>query len=853
MRRTKVAKLRHPLARLSLRATRSSLPQILMTAMAVVVGTAFLTAVLSLHSSLVQVFRSGVSADVVHDLYVLGPENAALGQYEAVTTGVAQSVEGTPGVEAATLLWHATGALLDGQGQPIDTHGAPVIYGPTLSGSRGPQWIVGRPPSTSSEIGLEESGARLAGLEVGDRAQVMLGAQRLPVTVSGIYAFDVGVAGMVTVALDPGSTDALAEEAGTVPAIGANVETGLSADQVVPRVKQALGENGTVLTNGQYASHLEKEIASTLGYLAALLLVFVAVALFVSTFVISNTLQMTVRSSAKEYALLRTLGASRSQIVYMVLSQGAFVGVVGGLLGAAAGAGLVALASYILTRMGSPIEGGIPVTAQTVVAAVTVGLLVTTVSALVPAHMASKLSPVGALVTVESEEPRSLKGRTIFGVAMAALGLAATTLGALRSVPYHAVLLGLGALILTVGLLILSPALIRVFARWVGRTERTKTGLHVRLAARALAQHPRRTGRTAGALIVGIALVSGGATLLHSVQSSTSGLIEEQVATELLAQPNNPFVALPEGTLDALEEVSGVVSVADQVATGTARVETADGPINVAATTVAPGYLDRFVMLPLIEGTPDALERGEVYVTRSFASTHGLSVSDSLEITVGSETRSVDIGGITDSVFTRADIVAGPDTILDSASKREPALAFIELEEGANPKVVTAALEEASANLATVSIIERSDLAGPEGEVAGQLILILYVLLSLSAIVAVIGIVNTEMLSVSERYYEFGLLRALGLDQKGLAATVRVEALIISIYGTLMGLALGVSLAAALQGYLQSVGLVRLFIPWAEVGVIAAAGLLAGVVAAGPPARKAAKTPILTLVDENRI
>ena len=847
---------RSPLVKITLRGIRSQFGRFLMTLLAVSLGTAFLSGVLGLRSALDGVAESTLGGVAVYDGYLLGPEETTPGGtsiYGSVDASEVDRLREITGVENPLALWTGTGLLYDAAGNLLTTGGAPVLITPTMAGSLGPTWVEGVAPQRAGQIAVEESAANQHQLQVGDRLELAVGGQILPQEVTGIYSYDHPMLGMVSLYVDPDTADQLFGEGGQAPMVVFNLAPGADPTQVLDRVAQP---DLTVLDNAQYRAYLQEQADTALRFLTTFLLIFIGIALFVSTFIISNTFQMSVRARQGEFALLRAIGTSRPQVFLVVAAQAVVVGLLGGGLGVLLGRGLTWAAERALAGIGMSLPGGIPLTASMVGWSLLVGLVVTVISALLPALEASRTSPLEALRSSAGANQRALWPRTVLGAMALAGGLALVHLGVTRQVAGPGVSFGVGAALLILGILAVSPALSRPAAQLLASPIRLVSPTQGRLAVKNLWRNPRRTSTTAGALIIGVTLVSAGAVLATTVKDSIAGLADDQVLSNLVVQSADPFSPIPPQAQELIEQVKGVESVHGDVSTGQVSFENAEGEYAIqSATFYGPGYLGRDVQIPLSEGSADGLSDGEFLALSSWAREQGFEVGDEVTFRDGDQTQEHRLGGLMD--FN----VVGSTLVFDSKYSQlaaggqfpvtKPAALFVWTEPGADVQLVKAAIQQQVRPLRTLSVGTAADFSNQAAQAVDQVMAVLYALLGLSVVVAAVGIVNTMSLSVAERTREFGLLRAVGMGRGGVAALVIIESTLTSVYAAVLGAATGVGLGAALQQYLQDSGLSRLTVPWGQLGLFVLAAAVLGVLAAIVPAWRAARIPVLVAIAED--
>lgn len=917
---------RRPLWKITLRGIRAQFGRFSMTILAVLVGIAFLTSVLGLREVLNSLFTSATSASVVYDIYVQGAEiratddaggaadnsedseseNSDLGNsssgaqasvstsgssltvaasaYQQVPALLADAIAEVSGVGEVQVGWQGSALLYDAEGNLLQS--SITLITPTLTGSTGPTWVEGHAAENSSQVAVEQGAAKTLGLSVGDTQKMLLGAEMVELEVVGIFAFSTAPAAVSYFAVDPQTAEELFGGTGMASALWVNVDHGDGvADVTAVRdaIAAEIGADYTVMTAAEYQADLQAQMDAILGFITTFLLVFTAVALFVGTFIIYNTFQMSVRARQYEFALLRALGTKPGQVFRIVAIQAIVIGIVGSLVGLVGGIGLNQLTEVVFSAMGMPLDEQVPLTWQMVVIALIVGTAVTLVSALIPARAAAHTAPVEAMRTataVSSEKRLTL--RPLFGVLLLALGVLGGFCGASRYLSWSGWALGIGAVLVLLSILVLSPALVRPVATVMCGILRVLARTSSRLALRNIRRNPRRMSVTSGALIVCIALVTTGATLARSVQTSMQGIIEDSLLADLTVT-TIASAEIPSEVMSGLVDLDSVTEIYSQLSYGAVTYVDEEGATTpLSAAAVDPTYLDTYLSLPLLEGSSNPLTVGQVAVLSDFADEYELEVGDAITLAVpaaaedgedagddatdstgdgdagdgaaatdssdSTETRTYVIGAIISSGLLSGSIILPYDQADIISAVAQPVVLFLDVDDTADIAAVKADIQDVVREFGYIFVGEAEDYASSTASIVNQVLIGLYALLGLSLVVAAIGIVNTLVLSVSERTREFGLLRAVGLQRTSVAAMIVVESVVTTVFGSLLGILTGTGLAAALRLYLQDQGLRELAIPWDIIGLTLLGAIVLGVVAAIIPALRAARVPVLQAI-----
>ena len=855
--------------RVAWRSVRAHAKQFFLTTFAVVLGVAFLSGTLALRASMSETFSKLTSSTITSDLYVQGPKIASDDNNDSSDSTQTQPIDGSladqikqiDGVEAAKPGAQTTGVLVGANDTPVSNMGAPTLFLPLYDKEPGLTWAQGRMPQGGGEIALESGALKNSGLKVGDKTHIVIQGQPTEVTVVGEFHFESSMASATVVGMDPDWLMPIAAPDGKVSNITIDLAKGASLDTVKSEVTKVVPDDAQVKTRAELIKEQNKTIESQLGFVQTFLMVFVVVAMFVGSFIIMNSFAMSVRQRVKEFALLRAVGASPGSVFGIVFLQAVVIGIVGSALGVAAGAGLLAGLAKLLDTMGMPLLEGTGLTAPIIVISLVVGLAVTIIGALLPAREAALTHPVEAMRGVSGSREKSLVLRTIIGGLLLAAGAAAVAAAWVNeNLEQRQLIMGLGAGGVVLGLLIVSPTLARPVVAVLGLPFRMLRPSG-RLALRNIVQNPRRTANTSGALMVGMALVCAGATLAASFSASTADEIDRSLKADFLVQPatmSSSNTKLSSEKAKELAAIDGVKETSSYTLYVNA-VTKPDGSQNPAATSLVidPATYSSAYDIRVTSGSLSDLDATHVAVNKNENLKMGDKVTltgpnGSVEATVGAI---VDPKGIGGTYFYSPKVAAAvgswtspgtstdPDHVLDA-----PLGMLLTLEDGANLDTVRHKAEDIVADTYQYSVNDASQLSDKVGQRINQMLAVLYGLLGLSIVIAILGIVNTLVLSVSERTREIGLMRAVGLGKTQLAGEIITESVLTSVYGTVLGGATGVVLAAALKKILEDQGLTSLSVPWGQMVGMLALSVVVGVIAALWPALRASRLPVLDAI-----
>lgn len=855
--------------RVAWRSVRAHAKQFFLTTFAVVLGVAFLSGTLALRASMSETFSKLTSSTITSDLYVQGPKIASddnndssdSTQTQPIDSSLADQIKQIDGVEAAKPGAQTTGVLVGANDTPVSNMGAPTLFLPLYDKEPGLTWAQGRMPQGGGEIALESGALKNSGLKVGDKTHIVIQGQPTEVTVVGEFHFESSMASATVVGMDPDWLMPIAAPDGKVSSITIDLAKGASLDTVKSEVTKVVPDDAQVKTRAELIKEQNKTIESQLGFVQTFLMVFVVVAMFVGSFIIMNSFAMSVRQRVKEFALLRAVGASPGSVFGIVFLQAVVIGIVGSALGVAAGAGLLAGLAKLLDNMGMPLLEGTGLTAPIIVISLVVGLAVTIIGALLPAREAALTHPVEAMRGVSGSREKSLVLRTIIGGLLLAAGAAAVAAAWVNeNLEQRQLIMGLGAGGVVLGLLIVSPTLARPVVAVLGLPFRMLRPSG-RLALRNIVHNPRRTANTSGALMVGMALVCAGATLAASFSASTADEIDKSLKADFLVQPatmSSSNTKLSSEKAKELAAIDGVKETSSYTLYVNA-VTKPDGSQNPTATSLVidPATYSSAYDIRVTSGSLSDLDATHVAVNKNENLKMGDKVTltgpnGSVEATVGAI---VDPKGIGGTYFYSPKVAAAvgswtspgtstdPDHVLDA-----PLGMLLTLEDGANLDTVRHKAEDIVADTYQYSVNDASQLSDKVGQRINQMLAVLYGLLGLSIVIAILGIVNTLVLSVSERTREIGLMRAVGLGKTQLAGEIITESVLTSLYGTVLGGATGVVLAAALKKILEDQGLTSLSVPWGQMVGMLALSVVVGIIAALWPALRASRLPVLDAI-----
>ena len=762
-------------------------------------------------------------------------------------------VKDTPGVETAAGNVEDYASIFKANGDQVDTLGAPPLLFSRPPERFDPlQYVEGEPPASPSEVAINKGTADDENLKIGDKVFLAGRSGREEFTISGLATFgDVESLGGATVAVVTlPRAQALADQPGRVDSIQAAADRDVTPQELVVRLDRALPDSVEVKTGQQDATDQSESIRDSLGFLNTLLLVFAGIAVFVGAFIIFNTFSITVAQRTKEFALLRTMGASRNQVLRAVLFEALIVGLIASVLGLFLGLAAAQGINALFKAFGANLpQEGLVLEPRTVVVALLVGTIVTMLSSLPPARRATRVPPLAAMREELAQAQPPTRRRRVLSWALLALGAAGILFGLFGGAPAEQALstLGLGAILLFIAIALLSPQLVPPIAALVGYPLERVRGLAGRLARENSQRNPGRTAVTAAALMIGLALVTFVAILADGVKASIDDTISEDMKAQFVVQNKDGFSPISPGTGDAMRRLPGVETVSS-LTTSQAKIKGYNG--KPFGSGIDPPTFNQVWDLTFDKGTPavlSTLRSRDILLEKNAAESNGFDVGDRVEMTtpVGSKPVFRVRGTFEDKGGLVGDFIVTNAVIREDFGMRDDFLEFVLVQPGTDPEAVQSRAEQVlEQRFPVAEALSRQEFQDGIKDQVNQFLFLIYALLSLSVVVSLFGIVNTLVLSIHERTRELGMMRAIGTPRSLVRRVVRYESVITALIGAALGLTVGFILGVVTTVALQDEGFV-LSIPWISLIVFGILAVIAGVLAAIPPARRASRLNVL--------
>jgi putative ABC transport system permease protein len=657
----------------------------------------------------------------------------------------------------------------------------------------------------------------------------------------------------ITVFTIPAAQQLLGKQ-GQLDSISLAAHPGISQERMVAQVRPLLPPSAQVQTAAERARTNAKDVKTFVKFLRTFLLAFAAIALFVGGFVIFNTLSITIAQRAREFATLRTIGASRRQVLRSVLLEGSVIGLLGSLAGLAMGVVLAKGLTAVMKALQLDLPQASTVFAtHTVIVSLLVGVAMTMIATLAPALRATRVPPIAA-VREGAVVPRARLAGAAPAISIATIVAAVGAL-ALASFAHGlsagATLLALGAgcLTLFLGVALVAPRLVRPLAAILGAPTARLAGAAGALARGNAIRNPSRTASTAAALMIGLALVTVVATLGAGLRHSTTAALRDQVKADYVVTSEDgfqKFAAVATRPLPAVPGVGAASAVFEDRAHALGGDEQVDG--------IDPATIGEVYAFDWAPGSSAAalarLGSDGALIKRSYADKHHLRVGSRFTLAGPSGKRlAVTIRGIFDPpAFDKINPVLAPIALSQRAftatfPRPKVRYAFLDVHAGAQP-IVTGALKQATRAVPGLQVQTRDAWVHDQAAGINKLLNLLYVLLALSVVVSLFGMINTLVLAVFERTRELGMLRTVGMTRRQVRRMIRHESTITALIGAGLGLPIGLFLAAMVTRVLSDQGL-QFALPVTSLIAFVMVAIVAGLVAAILPARRAARLDVL--------
>ncbi|MFC5729869.1 MULTISPECIES: ABC transporter permease [Nocardioides] len=842
--------------RLTLRNLFARKVRLLMSGLAVILGVAFLSGVLVFSNGLSSTFDGIINGSTPDGSVRPKDTNEFDGGFsgqtvESLSPAVVDDLRALPEVARADgdvvgfgmSLLADDGTLVGGTGAPtlaFNYHDAPNMDGGSIL-----QLEAGRWPTAPDEVVLDEDAMEAGDYALGDEVKLLapFGQVDRTARLVGTAEFNGGgTAGATLLIFSTEGAQALFLDGRDVfNRISLTAAEGVSQEELAAAAAEVVPPGFEAVTGDQVAEESQDAVGAFLGVISVFLLVFAIIAVIVGGFIIVNTFSILVAQRTRELALLRAMGAGRAQVTRSVLIEALVLSVLASTIGIGLGLllalGLAALFRFFGLDIAS---GALDLTVNAVLVSYAVGIVVTMLAAYLPARRAGRVAPVAAMRADVTPDRGSLRRRTAIGAVVLAIGAGFAVAGVVGAPGSDAAWIGVGAVLWILAVAAISSVVGRPVLVACRALFSALFGTAGRLAGENALRDPRRTGATASALMIGLALVSTIGVLAASLNQSVDDVVDEQFTADLLVQSTN-YLPFSTEVGDRIAEVEGVGMMSRQQ-WATARLGG-----DTVAVAGNDEHFDDIYSLEMVDGR-QRMSGAETVVTTDFADEHGLAVGDPLELRfTGGQRLDLEVVGITDSTEVTAEVSVPLERLVDAGTLRQDTSISILLEPGADPAAVHDRVDRAAESVPIVGVYDKAEFSDQIREQVNQLLYMIYGLLALAIVIAVIGIVNTLGLSVIERTREIGLLRAVGMSRVKLRRMVTLESVTIALLGAVLGMALGLVIGVLLRQSLSD-DLTSLGLPLTQLVLFLVVAVVVGVLAAVIPAIRASRLNVLEAI-----
>jgi putative ABC transport system permease protein len=822
--------------------------RLLTTALAVMLGVAFMAGTLVLTDTMNSTFDSLLTdAYSGTDAFVRGESGLENSTAPAprIDETVVDQIAQLDGVEASFGFITGYAQIVDHDGKAMGNPGmgAPVF---------GETWITddelnpynlteGHAPSANGEVVIDQNSADKGDFAIGEQISVLTKEGSDTFTISGFAGFgsEDSAGGASAVLFTEDDAHTYVSSPGMIDSVLVRGAPDVTQASLSAEIATILPNGNEVLTGDEITKETQDDVKAGMAFFSTFLLVFAGIALFVGAFIIFNTFSIIVTQRQKEMALLRAIGASTRQVMRSVMLEAAVVGTLASLSGLTAGIGVAAGLKQLLAGFGMELpEGGLAITSSTVITSMIVGVTVTLLSAWFPARKAGKIPPVAAMRAVALDRTGTSRKRAVIGTTITALGVAAMFNGQSTNALG---MIGIGALVTFIGVVVIAPVVARPASKVLGWPMHRGTTMSGTLARENAIRNPKRTASTAAALMIGVALVGFIATLAASTKQSISGSLDKNYRGDFVVDSGT----FGQGGLShsLRDEIAGRPEFTSVTSD---RMFEAD----LNGSTVFMNSWDAATVESLFDfdwqqGDPASLGTDGIALYDGYAEDHSLAIGSTMPVTFSQGSATLTVRAIYgDKAWTGDAFI--DHSVLDAlgADPLDSAI-FVQVADGLDQTAAQGILDQMTADYPTADVLDLEGFKKAEGSDVDMILNLIYALLFLAIIIALMGITNTLALSIFERTRELGVLRAVGMTKSQMKATVRWEAMIIALFGTLLGLGIGLFFGWSIVSALGDQGIDTLVIPVPTLVIVTTIAALAGVVASVMPARRAAKLDIL--------
>lgn len=841
--------------RLSLKMTLARKGRLVLTSLAIILGTSFLSGTTIFSDTINNTFDR-LFTDVFRDVdaYVRSANSVESefgeSRHSPTQIGALETILKVPGVKAAVGDMQSYARVIGKDGKPLGKDQGPPTFGGIASSSSAGLWKVesGRLPVGPKEMMLDRETAENGKLVIGDTVRVNALSGTREFSLVGIANYgDVSSPGGATFALfDQPTASEFLLKPGFVDAILIQGDGSLNDEELAKSIQAALPAEAKLetLTGAQITTETTSQIKTVLGFFTTFLKTFSFIALGIGCFVIYNVFSITAAQRQRESALLRAIGANRRQVTIALLVEALIIGILGSVLGFVTGIGLSQALSALLNALGLEIpSSGLTIELNAIIFTVIVGTVITVLSAVLPALRAGRVSPLAAMRDTALDTVNDFRRRIIFSAVLlagGAYGLVSSMNGA------GAKTLGFGALGLFAGVLFIGPAISHKMAMIIGAPVAKLRGVTGAMARQNAARNPKRTSRTAAPLLIGVALVTSFTALAASIKGEIRDTYGKSFRGDYaLSVDSRGFGGIPTSITDQIDALPEV-----DKATGIGFVPAKVGDESRYVLVINPKTTEGLYTLEMVEGKQSDLTKDGILIESDKALKKNLSIGAIVDVTlIDGRTLPLKLVGTYKNAF--GNYVVSREIFEGSTNSLFDSSVYIKINEGESDEQVRRAISAISTDLGIGKLESRDEFIDTQAAQVNQILALIYGLLFLSIIIAIVGIIITLLLSVFERKREIGLLRAIGMTRAQIRTMIRWESVITSLFGAVTGVVLGITMGVVIVVSLVEKGFSAFKLPITGTITILIIAFVIGVVAAVFPAWRATRTSIISSIASN--
>ena len=843
--------------RIAIKSLLSHKLRMVLTTFAIVMGVAFVAGTYVFTDSIGKTFDN-LFDDIYKGIDLTVRPNSETSIDDSFDEKYLEEVRNTKGVRLAEA---GVGSdfvqFIDKNGEPIGGNGPPTLgFSWTNDDALNVLFIKegnGRPPEAPGEVVMDVNTAEQNGFQVNDLVKIQSFKPVEEFKIVGLSSFGQAdsLAGATIASFELSEAQRFFDLEGKYSEISLKVEQGFKIADVQSNLQNNLPDELEIVTGQQQNQEQKDEINEGLGFINIGLLAFAGIALFVGAYLIQNTFRIIVTQRLKELSLLRAIGATRRQIISSVVYEALIVGILASVIGILAGVGVASGIRAIANSAGLALpEGDLTVLPRTVIVALIIGVLVTVLSALLPAIKASRISPIEGLRDNESNSAnKSLKLRGILSLVVVAIGTALLLFGLFKSgiKPSPIYYVGAGVGLMFLGVSAFAPLLSGLLGKLIGYPFMKLFGIPAKIASLNVGRTPRRTASTASALMIGVSLVTLVTIFAASINATVEQVVADSFPADVIALPQSsqdPEAIIPAQFGEDLKQLDELGSVS--------AVKYLQGEVNGSNQFIAviePETFNDVIKIDPSEGLKDIGNSNGVFIRDSEFDGQGFKLGQEIGIKLSdSEVIKSSVAGTYGGEFDAPYLISRNQYESQFGEIRGDTFVSALYKDRLNVDSAEKAVDEVAKNYPTVNVQDQAELVQQSKDQINQILGLIWSLLGFAVLIAVIGITNTLALSIVERKRELGLLRAIGMTKRQMRRMVRIESVIISLFGAILGVVMGTFFAWALLKALEDEGLTAFSIPYVQIIILFVLAAIAGILASIWPAYSASKVKILDAI-----